>query len=86
MPRYSQQVIWITLIILGLVFLLAALFDVNIWLVSWPSLLILVGLWYLFRPNQFINGKPILVFNKSALNTIRLISKLTWKLTSLCLI
>lgn len=61
MPRYSQRIIGIILLTLGLIFLIAVLFDVNFWMVCWPSLLILVGLWYLFRPSFILDSQPVTI-------------------------
>jgi predicted membrane protein len=59
MPAYSQRIVGISLLSFGVIFLLANLFDVNIWLVCFPVFLIIIGLWYLIRPSLKINGKPL---------------------------
>jgi predicted membrane protein len=61
MPSYSQRIIGVILLSLGLIFLLANLFDVNVWLVCFPVFLIVAGLWQLIRPSLAINGKPITI-------------------------
>ena len=59
MPTYSQRIIGVIILSLGLIVLLANLFDVNVWLVCFPVFLIAVGLWQLIRPSLRINGKPV---------------------------
>lgn len=38
------------LILIGLLILVGSIFSINLWNYFWPLLLILVGLWILFRP------------------------------------
>lgn len=59
MPSHSQRIIGVILVSVGLIILLARVFDIYVWLICWPVSLILVGVWLLFRPQLVLYGKPV---------------------------
>jgi len=50
MRNRGQLFIGILLTLIGLMFLVGDLFDVNVWAFCWPVGLILLGVWLLLRP------------------------------------
>lgn len=59
MRHRSQLILGGFLLFFGLIFLLANLLDLDIWMLCWPVVLILVGVWLLFRPNIVLGGVPL---------------------------
>ena len=50
MRNQGQLFIGIVLVLVGLMFLIGHLFDINVWAFCWPLGLILLGVWLLLRP------------------------------------
>ena len=50
MEKSGQLIAGTAIILIGLMLLVASLFDLPIWDLCWPTLLILLGLWILLRP------------------------------------
>lgn len=50
MDNRSQLILSVVIIVVGLAFLVGNVFDVNTWAVCWPTLIILLGLWLIVRP------------------------------------
>lgn len=50
MRNQGQIVIGALIILIGLMFLIGNVFDVNVWAFCWPVGLILLGVWLLLRP------------------------------------
>lgn len=57
MRNQGQLVLGLLVIFIGMVLLSGNIFDVNLWVLCWPSLLILLGLSLLFRP-QLVGSRP----------------------------
>jgi lia operon protein LiaF len=55
--RSRRQLIFGSLVLLlGLILLLSNIFDVNLGVICWPSILILIGVWMLARPRMTAPG------------------------------
>jgi predicted membrane protein len=50
MRNQGQLTIAVVIILIGAIFLIGNLLDVDVWVFCWPIGLILLGLWLLFRP------------------------------------
>lgn len=55
MRSRGQLVIGSMLVFWGLITLIGAVFNINLWTFFWPLLLIAIGLWLLLRPRLFGN-------------------------------
>lgn len=56
MRNRGQILIGTLLVVLGVIFLLSTLFDVDIWRFCWPVGLIVVGVWLVLRPRMAAPG------------------------------
>ncbi len=56
MSNRGQTILGGAVILLGLIFLLAEVFAINIWAICFPIGLISIGLWVLFRPQLMPSG------------------------------
>lgn len=52
MRNQSQLILGAVLLVLGVLFLLSTLFDIGIGAFCWPLLLILIGVWWIVRPQM----------------------------------
>lgn len=59
MRNQSQLVVGVIILLLGLIFLIGNLFNINVWAFIWPFILIVLGLWLLFRPRLVSTGTAI---------------------------
>jgi predicted membrane protein len=59
MSKQGQILLGIFLLVWGGVSILGAFFQVNTWMLCWPTLLILLGVWLLVQPRLFIPGTSI---------------------------
>lgn len=59
MNNRNQMLIGVVVIILGVLFLLGNLFNIDIGALFWPVLLILIGLWVIFRPRMVPEGTAV---------------------------
>lgn len=57
MVNRGQLIFGIVLVVLGLLFLLGTLFQINVWAICWPVGLILLGAWLVLRPSLTEDGK-----------------------------
>ena len=57
MYNRGQLITGAMLVLLGLVFLIGTLFQIDVWALCWPIGLILVGVWLVVRPNLSGPGK-----------------------------
>jgi hypothetical protein len=51
MINRGQLILGIVLVVLGVLFLLGTLFDVNVGAICWPAGLIVLGVWLVLRPS-----------------------------------
>jgi len=59
MRNRGELIIGSTLVLLGLIFLLGTLFNINIWAICWPIGLILLGAWLIARPMLAGSGRNV---------------------------
>ncbi len=59
MKKQGRMFIGALLIILGLMFLLGNLLDINMWAICWPVGLILLGVWLILRPQTIGSNMAI---------------------------
>ena len=52
MRNQGQLIFAVVLILLGAMFMVGNIFDVNVWRLAWPVGIILFGLWLLFLPRS----------------------------------
>lgn len=50
MVNRGQLTIGIVLVLLGVIFLLGTVFEINVWAICWPAGLIALGVWLILRP------------------------------------
>lgn len=50
MVNRGQLTIGMVLVLLGVIFLLGTLFNINVWAICWPAGLIALGVWLILRP------------------------------------
>ena len=61
MRKQSQVLVGLALVLVGLTFLVGALFRVNVWAFCWPAGLIALGGWLLLRPTLARPGTRVRV-------------------------
>mgnify|MGYP000848891837 CR=1 FL=1 len=59
MRNQGQILIGAVLVFLGLIYIISAVFKIDIGAICWPSALILAGIWLLWRPKFSLAGSPI---------------------------
>ena len=59
MHNRGQLVFGVILLTLGVLFLIGAVFQINIWEICWPLGFIVVGVWLVARPNLISREKGI---------------------------
>ena len=56
MRNKGQMYFGVALVVMGLLFLVGTLFQINVWAICWPAGLILLGVWILLRPRMVSPG------------------------------
>ena len=56
MRNKGQIYIGIALVVIGVLFAIGAIFQINVWAFCWPVALILIGVWFLVRPRFLSPG------------------------------
>lgn len=56
MKNRGQLILGGALVLIGLLYILGVVFDIDLGRIFWPLLLIALGVWFLFRPKIGLSG------------------------------
>jgi lia operon protein LiaF len=56
MHKHSQRILGLVLIVLGVLFIISRFLHISAWALIWPLLLIIIGIWIIFREKQAEEG------------------------------
>lgn len=64
MINRGQLTIGIMLVLLGVIFLLGTVFNINVWAICWPAGLIALGVWLILRPRLVGTGAEVVLLGE----------------------